>query len=280
MSQKQKNEQPPAISPYIKTLNTMDHANLKFIGCKDCGKCCNGMYTHAGVLLNELFDTAKLFPVIFTQKDDDISLQLIYTLKKDVPCPYFDTNTLQCTVYGSVRPRACKTYPFNITEIASPHGRNESSMTTYSICFDTRCPGLRESEEGTPLIIDGKINDQIVERFIGRDQLNHYKTNLQHTRDFLKTIKEMNLLSEEKFRVDNDQLPINLTIGIGEMLTVLKISEKKLAELDSESVMKLHRKKYFNAIYTHLNSLGNIKSLVDTRNKYAGPPVNILTFHM
>jgi Fe-S-cluster containining protein len=238
-------------------------------------------YTHAGVLLNELFDTAKLFPVIFTQKEDDISLQLIYTLKKETPCPYFDKQLSQCTVYLSVRPRACKTYPFNITEVVSHHGRDASSMTTYSVCFDTRCPGLREDQGGIPLIsADGKINPPIVHQFIGDDQLKNYKTHLQETRDFLKTVRELDLLAQEKYRIENVNPPLHSMLNADETLSVLKISEKKLSELTVESVMLLHEKKYFNAIYTHLNSLKNIRKLIETRNAYAGPPVDILTFHM
>ena len=56
-------------------IHAKTHAKLIFAGCENCrANCCDGRFRFAEVLLNEVQDSAKLFPVIFSEKDKEIEL--------------------------------------------------------------------------------------------------------------------------------------------------------------------------------------------------------------
>jgi Fe-S-cluster containining protein len=267
---------------FVRPLNPKEHGQLIFSGCDTCTLCCDGStFTCANVLLDEMFDTAKLFPVVFTKSEERLSLSLLYTLQKGVPCPYLDAETTLCEVYDSVRPRACKIFPFNVREVraASPDQRS------FSVVFDERCPGIRPDEEAPPekriLGPDGRLSPEIADGFIGQHMLRRYRENLQNTQKFLKLVHELELLGEEE--VDIGGPPATGTFyGQSRPSTIRlwKISETRLGELDGEAVMRIHREGFFNAIYTHLNSLGNLDKLIRMREKFAEKKVDFLSFRV
>ncbi|MEZ4525941.1 MAG: SapC family protein [Desulfobacterales bacterium] len=260
---------------FIKTLSTKDHADLVFAGCDNCTMCCDGStYTSANVLLNEMFDTAKLFPVVFSKNGDKLSLSLLYTLAKGVPCPYLDMSTKRCAVYDSIRPRACKIYPFNVRGMAS-----SGNTLSYSVVFDSRCPGLREQKDsGVPLIgKDGRLSEKITQNFVGASMLRDYRENLLQTEEFLNLIKECDLLTEQQYNI----VEHSASGYYGQnTIRVWKISEERLSALDPEAVMKFHKKHFFNAIYTHLNSLGNFDRLIRLKREYDSRRADLLTFRI
>ncbi len=268
MENKPKNE-------FVKGLNLKEHADLVFAGCDNCTMCCDGsVYTSANVLISELFDTAKLFPVIFAKNGDKLSLSLLYTLSKGVPCPYLDRKSKRCAVYDSVRPRACKVYPFNVSPIAS-----SGNSLSYSVVFDSRCPGLRDLKDSEMRVIgkDGKLSDRITGSFLGENMLRDYKSNLLQTEEFLSLVKELDLLAEHQYNISDQS--VSAVYGQNS-IRIWKISEEKLAALNTESVMKIHQKGFFNAIYTHLNSLGNFDRLIRLKKEYDSRRVDMLTFRI
>ncbi len=265
---------------FIQTLNAKDHGKHVFAGCDDCTRCCDGgLYTCANVLLDEMFDTAKLFPVVFSRTGDNINLTLLYTLKKGIPCPYLDMETQNCSVYDSVRPRACKIYPFNIKEVAAP----QADTVSYAVVFDSRCPGVRVDAEGIPLIGEnGKLSDTVTSQFIGDDMLRRYKQNLLNTQTFLKLVKEYDLLVEQSYAIGPRGDTAWYYGDRPNTLKFWKISEERLNDLSSEAVMKFHEHHFFNAIYTHLNSLGNLSKLIQVKNAWEQQkqPVDLFTFRV
>lgn len=270
-----KNKKDP--KSFIKTLNPKAHGKTAFGGCDTCTLCCDGStYTCANVLLDEMFDTAKLFPVVFSKTDQNLSLTLLYTLKRGIPCPYLEKETGHCEVYDSIRPRACKIYPFNIKEI--PSGQVDN--TAYAVVFDSRCPGIGEGDEdGTKLIgEDGKLSPKITRQFIGENMLRRYKTNLANTRKFLKLVKDLDLLVETEYDLGE---PLSMVGYYGQNLSlkIWRISRKKLLELDADAVMEIHRHQFFDAVYTHLNSLRNLDKLVKVKKSHDQNRVDLLSFH-
>lgn len=262
-------------NPHIKVLNAKEHGDLGFVGCGDCTMCCDGStYTCAGVLLDELFDTAKLFPVVFSKTDDRINLILMYTLRKGVPCPYLDTQKQLCKVYDSIRPRACKIYPFNIREMPGQDPKNPQ----YSVVFDARCPGLKNGAAGTPLIgEDGRLSQPITRNFIGEHMMRRYRRNVINTQIFLRMVRELDLLVEERFLLTD--ITVQGRAGMNSA-QIWKISEEKLAALSKEAVIKLHQRGYFNAIYTHLNSLRNLGKLIESDHQAKKPAMDFFNFRI
>lgn len=269
-------------STHVQPLNAAAHGNLIFSGCDTCTLCCDGStFTCANVLIDEMFDTAKLFPVVFTKSEERLSLSLLYTLQKGVPCPYLNAETTLCDVYDSVRPRACKIFPFNVREARSAHPDQRS----FSVVFDERCPGIQPGEEGEAvhrlLDANGRLSPAIAEGFIGRNMLRRYRENLQNTQKFLKLVHELELLGEEE--IDIGGPPVSGTFyGQSRPTTIKlwKISETRLGALDSDAVMRIHEGGFFNAIYTHLNSLGNLDRLIRMREKFAKKKVDFLSFRV
>ncbi|MEE4355242.1 MAG: SapC family protein [Desulfococcaceae bacterium] len=260
---------------FIKSLSSKEHADMTFLGCDNCTMCCDGStYTSANVLLDEMFDTAKLFPIVFSKNEEKLSLSLLYTLAKGVPCPYLDMKNRLCSVYDSVRPRACKIYPFNVRGMAAS-GKNLS----YSLVFDSRCPGLSEKKEaGTPLLgKDGKLSQKISDTFVGENMLRNYQNNLQRTERFLHLVKEYDLLTEQQYNIVDQ----SDTGFYGQnTIRIWKISEEKLSALPDEAVLRFHKGHFFNAAYTHLNSLGNLNRLVKLKKEYESKRVDLLTFRV
>ena len=267
---------------FIHPLNARDHGKHVFSGCDTCTLCCDGStFTCANVLLDEMFDTAKLFPVVFTKSEERLSLSLLYTLQKGVPCPYLDAESTLCEVYDSVRPRACKIFPFNVREVPAA----DPDRRSFSVVFDSRCPGIRPGGEADAehrlLDAEGHLAPAIVDGFMGRNMLRRYRENLRTTQKFLKLVHELKLLGEEE--IDIGGPPASGTFyGQSRPTTIRlwKISETRLGELDSEAVMRIHREGSFNAIHTHLNSLGNLDRLIRMREKFAKNKVDFLSFRV
>jgi Fe-S-cluster containining protein len=234
-------------------LEAKIHDKLAFVGCGNCRiNCCKGnSFFHAEVLLNELQDSSKLFPVVFIKYGERIRMSFIFSIKKGVPCPYQDFNSRECTVYDRARPRACRIYPFSL----GPQTMRGSEQS-YTISFDSRCEGLQESAEGIQIITDnGELSEEILANFLNPGLLANFEENIQATHKFLKLVDDLDLLSLEKIVVGN-----KFTTGKGfhdVELDVLKISEKKLAALDKDSVMLLQSTGYIKAINDHLNSLSH-----------------------
>ena len=77
--------------------STYEHSKLAFVGCEKClTNCCDGtIFSRSSVLLNDMNDMAKLFPVVFLPMDDapKIKMRLIFSVKSGVPCIYQDSGS-------------------------------------------------------------------------------------------------------------------------------------------------------------------------------------------
>ncbi|MGS2719643.1 SapC family protein [Paraglaciecola aestuariivivens] len=85
------------------------------------------------------------------------------------------------------------------------------------------------------------------------------------TRDFIKKIEELNLFDPIIVRA---QYANGQQRNINGMLT---ISEKRLQELDADTVVELHKTGYLGAIYAVLMSLGQLNRLVQLTQKTENP---------
>lgn len=244
----------------IKVYSTARHADksprLAFVGCEKCSiNCCDGTrYRSASVMLSEMSDIAKLFPVVFLKTDDaqKIKMSLIFTLKNMVPCNYQDVDSKKCTIWGKVRPSVCRSYPFFITE---------TSKTNFTISTQRSCKGVQESAEGIQIFNDNnEISEEIIENFIGREILVNYEKNRSAMNKFLRLVNEFNLLVKRKIVIGKEPLA-----GMGfqdAVFSFLMISGEKLAALDPESIVRLQNGGYLSIIYLHLKSISNFRKLI------------------
>jgi Fe-S-cluster containining protein len=253
-------------------------SKLAFVGCENCSlNCCNGtVFNQATVLLNDFFGLAKIFPIVFqpTDSGEKIEMKLIFSMKKGVPCLYQNLESKKCTIWGSVRPGACRSYPF-IRNIKTTAG----SKTHFTIGFDRYCQGVQESAEGIKIFTDdGEISQEIFNNFFGHVPLTSYVENLLATNKFLKLVNELDLLAQEEIVVGKI-----FTTGRGfhnVKFEVLKISEKKLGALDSDSVLRLQTGGYLKVINEHLKSLTHFRRLHQAMTAFekSRQSVNMLDF--
>jgi Fe-S-cluster containining protein len=257
---------------------TYEHSKLAFVGCENCSAhCCNGTtFNRATVLLNDMFDLVKLFPIVFlrTEKNEKIEMVFFFSVKKGVPCPYQDPGSKKCTIWGSVRASICKSYPF-LRKIKTTEG----SETHFEIGFDRKCEGVQESAEGIKIFTDdGEISQEIYDNFLSHAPLDNYVKNLRETNKFLRLVDEFDLLVEKKIVIGKEPSP---TGGFQDaVFNFLMISGQKLAALDADSVKRLQSAGYFNVINAHLKSLSNFRKLIKTAAAFekSTQPINILDF--
>lgn len=231
---------------------------LAFVGCDKCSLNCCDMkkFTRASVLLNEITDMAKLFPVVFLPTEDVPKIRLIFSIKKGVPCLYQDPGSKKCTIWGSVRPRVCKSYPF-LRNIETTQGPS----TFFKISFDRYCGGLRESTEGIRIFMeDGKINEEIIDNFFGRENLINYPKNLHATNEFLELVNELDLLVKARFFIGQKRLPNGDFQDV--FFNFQMINQQKLSAFDTDTIMRLQSSGFINAINNHLKSLSNFPKLI------------------
>ena len=152
-------------------------------------------------------------------------------------CPYLDLKSKKCTIYEK-RPHTCRRYPFGI-------GYQTLEGTNTIVCDQVRCPGFQKSLEGLQLINDeGKVSNDIIDNFIGREILANHKKNYDATNEFLKLVRKLDLLVSIPPEIAKP------TIGLYH-----KISEKQLAALGADSMKLLKTTGYINAINIQRKSL-------------------------
>jgi Fe-S-cluster containining protein len=214
-----------------------EDTSLSFVGCENCqARCCRLL--RGKVSLDELHDVAQLFPVVFLRKKKrKIVMRFLMSLDQKIYCPYLDSNSRKCTIYEE-RPRTCRTYPFGI-------GYQTLHGTNTIVCDQGRCPGFQKSLEGLQLTNgEGKVSNDIIDNFIGREILANHKKNYDATDEFLKLVRKLDLLFPMPHEIARP--------GIGSYYI---ISEKKLAALDADSMKLLQTTGYINAINIQRKSL-------------------------
>ena len=214
-----------------------EDTSLSFVGCENCqAKCCRLL--RGKVSLDELHDIAQLFPVVFMRKKKrKLVMRFLMSLDLRIYCPYLDLNSKKCTVYEK-RPRACRTYPFGI-------GYQTLQGTNTIVCDQVRCPGFQKSPDGLQLINDkGKVSDDIIDNFIGREIFANHKKNYDATNEFLELVRELDLLV---------RIPPEIAKPGTGFYDI--ISEKKLAALNADAMKLLQTTGYINAINIHRKSL-------------------------
>jgi Fe-S-cluster containining protein len=256
-------------------LHINSHAKLVFVGCENCeAECCNGnTFSLSSILLSEVQNSAKLFPIVFIERDKKIEMKIIYSLKKGVPCLYLDSESKKCTIYDRIRPFTCTIYPFDLKFKVMRESKQYSTIS-----FDPRCKGLQESEKGTQILKDnGELSEVIFASFFDNDYVARYEEHLHVTNKFLELVSELDLLAWEKIVFGNKLLTGK---GFDVELDVLKISEQKLAALDEDAKMRLQTAGYLNIINAHLKSLFNYNRLYEAMTAVEKPrqSVNMLDF--
>lgn len=142
-------------------------------------------------------------------------------------------------------PAFVRRYPFILA-------RPDQAGSDFTVCIDESYDGFSETE-GTPLFDEEGKDAELVTQAV--ELLKDLLAETERTRRFVERLNELELLTVQSMEVQD---------GLGRRYALRDfrvVDEKKLAALESEALVELHRSGYLGCIYAHLFSLGNIARL-------------------
>lgn len=232
-------------------LDIVKHKDLKWhcLGSSCPSSCCFVPH-RSSVVLEEMVELSHLFPILFfvveqgEEKRREIGLLFKYAEAKN--CYYLDP-TEGCTL-GEKKPLACKQYPFQI--VKDQRGIN-------LVMIDRTCPGFSQEQGEQVFTQQNVMNPYFEKNFLHPSKLLVEKT--REAQIFTETVFNYNLVVGGKFVYKGIEVPINY------------VDENRLMELPKEVLKDFKNRGYLRYIYAHLNSLVNLKNLIDAYLKEPKP---------
>ena len=221
-------------------LNSETHRRLKI---KPSGEGLKFSAKTNSVLLAgvEFPEACKHFPIVFAKITDQLVLPVALLGFRDLENLFVDASGQWQSEYV---PAYVRRYPFVLG--------NAGSGDQLAVCIDESFPGFG-ADEGQPLFNDkGEPTDYLkgVLAF-----LQDYQVQLGRTDNFLKTLRELDLLMDVGANVD---LPGGERISIGGLMMV---DERKLQALPEAQVVRLFRSGELAWVYSHLISISNFSRM-------------------
>lgn len=147
---------------------------------------------------------------------------------------------------GAFIPAGYTHYPLSLV----PHPDDQSK---YSLTIDMASDTISETEGEALFNEDGSESEYLQKR---RKSLENYYQCAVATREFIRTLNELELLHEQGFSFDVD--------GDKRSVTGIHIvDEAKFNALPDETILELRKKGYLGAIYAHMMSLKQTQRLVN-----------------
>jgi hypothetical protein len=193
------------------------------------------------VVAREISQAGSEFPVIFIKNPDNDQYQpaVLLGLAKGENLMIKNGQWL-----GSYVPGILANGPFRLMAVAP-------DSDDMALGIDESSP-LVGGVEGELLFDDeGNVTPYLEER---RDTMMRYFEHGQVTRAFSAKLDELGLLVSKELTLDIDGVKTS-------MGGIYLVDEPKLRELSDESVLDLHKRGYLSAIYAHLMSQNQVRSL-------------------
>ncbi|SDZ94645.1 SapC family protein [Microbulbifer marinus] len=114
---------------------------------------------------------------------------------------------------------------------------------------------------GQPLFDEDGNPSQVVNSM--KKLLSEHARNEAETRVFVEFLDSKNLLEQRElmFKVDGKDRKIS---------GIFCVSEQAVRDLDEASVLEMHQRNYFGAVYAHLVSLGQVRRILELKAKQGG----------
>lgn len=193
----------------------------------------------------EFFNASREFPIVFIKYDDGGFSPVIMLGVQEKQNLYVSDDGKWLSRF---LPAYVSRYPF------VPSAKDENA-DQLAVCIDEAYAGFN-AEDGEPLFQEDGAPSPLLEQATKMLQEFHARTKL--TIDFCNRLAAKGLFEEMKgeFGTEDGKKKIKLT-GFH------VISERKLLDLDDNTVLDLFRKSEIGCIYSHLISLGNFQVIVD-----------------
>ncbi|WP_455477886.1 SapC family protein [Bartonella sp. B10] len=234
----------------ITPIDKIIHKNLKFSPINDMSFAKD---THwVPLASSEYFQAALDYPILFMCAEDEqkkkhyTSIALVGLSNDENDYITSDKNWERRTYI----PAFVRRYPFVLAQTS-----NEKEL---SVCFDQKS-GMFNEVTGIELFnSDGSISPFTEERI---HFLENFKNAMDTTSEFIKTLVDMDLLSQKSISVKNDQ-------GLSAQLEHFWIvDEEKLNTLYAHQLSKLHKNGFLGLIFAHLMSMNNLLKILSLKGE-------------
>ncbi|MGM0594252.1 MAG: SapC family protein [Pseudomonadota bacterium] len=224
----------------IVALNREDHGDLR-LGNAD-GKVEFAAETNLMPLAGTEFgQAARDYPIVFAGEEDELGPVAILGLRQG---QNLFVESAGNWLPGHYVPAFVRRYPFILAETGEDGD--------FTVCIDRSWEGFG-AEEGDLLFEEGEESKRLKEII---DFLRMFHAEMLRTRTFTKKLKELELLVRKD---------IQLTDAQGNAFAIRDaqvVDEERLAKLEDEQVLALHKEGFLGWIYAHLISLGNTTRLL------------------
>jgi hypothetical protein len=199
----------------------------------------------APLLPAEFSQAAQCFPIVFVEKEEEVSSFALLGLQPDKNL-LLDVKNQWLVNYI---PAVLRRYPFILA-------RKDEASEEYVLCID-EASGLLADAGGAALFDDEGNRTEALEKafnFVGE-----YQKQIPGGRLFCALLQELDLLVPYNINLQKEEQTVKLE-------GLLQIDEKKMGELSDDDFLKLRSKGVLPLIYAHLFSLAKINLLA---NKYS-----------
>lgn len=151
---------------------------------------------------------------------------------------------------GNYLPAYLRRYPFAMARI--------NNSEEIAVCFDEQWKGFSQTEGQLLFAADGQPTEFTIN---AKNFLESFEREAERTRLICAQLQEFDLLQDMRFEA---------TLPNGEKLDVdgfLAINEEKLAKLEDDKVLQLHRSGLLSLIEMHRVSLGNMSRLAQAHSQ-------------
>lgn len=203
------------------------------------------------LVFGEFAQASHHYPILFAAGEDGGPVVLTGLDKRNL---FVKDDQWDLTTYI---PAYVRRYPFGFVRV-------DDNGEKLALAIDLGCSWVAlEGDDGRPLFENGQPTQ------LTNDAMQFcttYSEELARTRDFMTALRSKGLLVDRQ---------LDGTLPDGKKFTVngfQLVDEKKLTELDADTVVDWHRKGYLATLYFHLASLERVNSLIQRQASLSAPP--------
>lgn len=190
----------------------------------------------------EFIEVSKEYPIVFAKISDEVMVPVALLGLRNNENLYVDAEGNWDARYI---PAFVRRYPFVLAE---------NDGTQFTVCIDEAYPGLN-NKDGQALFDEKGGNTPFLQNAL--DFMNSYQAQFKLTEDFVRQLRELDLLIEISAKAE-------LAGGENYLLSgIMVIDEQKLLKLGKDDAFDLFKSGKLGWIYAHLISLSNMSRLLD-----------------
>jgi len=208
------------------------------------------------VVLSEFSDLAVQYPIAFTKNGDTGEFVCVALLGFEAGENLFWQNDQWQGLY---LPLQIRRQPFFV---GTPEGSSPTAENgDYLVCIDTQSPTIT-TEGGIALFDERGLDTDFFQQT--KACLAHILTGEIENNNLLEQLKKMDLLQSMSLEITFANQESTRLNGL------YTVNQDKLAKLNDEHILQLHKLGLLKEIHTLITSLGHIQALIDLKNKQLG----------